>query len=401
MLIRSRTMSSTRPPACDIFCAVVDNYGDIGVCWRLARQLSIERGWRVRLWVDDLHSFARLCPALDPSASQQLAEGVTISRWIAAPADGAEAQFEAGAAVPEPAGIVIEAFGCDLPPAYIAAMAAKARAPVWINLEYLSAEGWVADLHLRRSPHPRLALTKTFFFPGLTRGTGGMLKEQTLEPDRARFAADPDARPALWRALGVPQPGPRATTVSLFCYENPALDSLLAAWRESPEPISLMVPEGRISPAVGRFFGRTGFSAGARAQAGNLSACALPFTDQPRYDELLWACDVNFVRGEDSFARAQWAQRPFVWHIYPQQDKAHLAKLDAALARYTAALPAAADAALAAFWRAWNTGGSPDWQALWRQRPALDDGARRWARQLAETGNLAATLADFCENQLK
>ena len=44
----------------DIFCTVVDNYGDIGVCWRLARQLAAEHGFAVRLWVDDLASFARL-----------------------------------------------------------------------------------------------------------------------------------------------------------------------------------------------------------------------------------------------------------------------------------------------------------------------------------------------------
>ncbi len=43
-----------KPITCDIFCAVVDNYGDIGVCWRLARQLAHEHGMTVRLWVDDL-----------------------------------------------------------------------------------------------------------------------------------------------------------------------------------------------------------------------------------------------------------------------------------------------------------------------------------------------------------
>ncbi|MBY0444112.1 MAG: elongation factor P maturation arginine rhamnosyltransferase EarP, partial [Burkholderiales bacterium] len=36
----------------DIFCRVIDNYGDIGVCWRLARQLSFEHGFAVRLMVD-------------------------------------------------------------------------------------------------------------------------------------------------------------------------------------------------------------------------------------------------------------------------------------------------------------------------------------------------------------
>ena len=43
--------------AWDIFCTVIDNYGDIGICWRLARQLRVDDGQRVRLWVDDLTSF--------------------------------------------------------------------------------------------------------------------------------------------------------------------------------------------------------------------------------------------------------------------------------------------------------------------------------------------------------
>ena len=36
----------------DVFCRVVDNYGDAAVCWRLARQLADEHGARVRLWID-------------------------------------------------------------------------------------------------------------------------------------------------------------------------------------------------------------------------------------------------------------------------------------------------------------------------------------------------------------
>ncbi len=57
-------------------------------------------------------------------------------------------------------------------------------------------------------------------------------------------------------------------------------------------------------------------------------------TDQSDYDHLLWCCDFNLVRGEDSFLRAQWAARPFLWHIYPQADAAHLEKLTAFLELY-------------------------------------------------------------------
>ncbi|NWD52933.1 elongation factor P maturation arginine rhamnosyltransferase EarP, partial [Pseudomonas gingeri] len=69
------------PANWDIFCTVVDNYGDIGVTWRLARQLVAEHGLAVRLWVDDLRAFERLCPELDIECEQQIQEGVEVRRW--------------------------------------------------------------------------------------------------------------------------------------------------------------------------------------------------------------------------------------------------------------------------------------------------------------------------------
>jgi uncharacterized repeat protein (TIGR03837 family) len=111
------------------------------------------------------------------------------------------------------------------------------------------------------------------------------------------------------------------TTISLFSYpDNPALPGLLDSWAASPTPIRVLQP-GSSEPA------RT---------TGSLSLDPLPFLPQARYDELLWTCDLNFVRGEDSFVRAQWAAKPFVWQIYPQAEDAHLVKLDAFLARHPA-----------------------------------------------------------------
>src|SRR5688572_26593991 len=126
------------PRSLELFCRVVDNFGDIGVCWRLARQLAGEHGLAVRLWVDDLASFQRLCPAIDPAAEAQLLQGVSVRRWH--PAMALPAPDDIGDAV-------IEAFGCALPPAFEQAMAARPARPVWINLEYLSAEDWVIGCH--------------------------------------------------------------------------------------------------------------------------------------------------------------------------------------------------------------------------------------------------------------
>ena len=373
--------------ACDIFCAVVDNFGDIGVCWRLARQLHAEHGWRVRLCVDDLQVFHALCPEVDATLSRQDAMGVTIEHWH----DPSHAGDTL--AIPD---VVIEAFACELPHAYIAAMARRDPKPVWINLEYLSGEDWVADFHLRPSPHPRYPLDKSFFFPGLGKGTGGVLKERDLDTRRDQFDAD-----AWWRErVDVERPGDGETVVSLFAYENPAVDALLAQWRDGDAPVVLLVPEGRVSGALARFFGLPRFAAGMSARAGALRAHALGFVEQPRFDELLWAADINFVRGEDSFVRAQWANKPFVWHIYPQADDAHVPKLDAALAHYTRTLDPSARDAVARFWHAWNGAGVPDWADFWRHRAKLETCAARWAKELAGVGDLAGNLVAHVASRL-
>jgi uncharacterized repeat protein (TIGR03837 family) len=397
-------MSSATPPfeqtadaptaiACDIFCAVIDNFGDIGVCWRLARQLASEHNWQVRVFVDDLHAFQKLCPSLILERARQTVGEIIVEHW--------HEPAHAGDTL-EIADVVIEAFGCELPPIYVAAMAARERTPAWFNLEYLSAEDWVADFHLRPSPHPRYPLTKTFFFPGLGPGTGGVLKERHLDGARAAFEASATARAAWWQqSTGRAPPATVVTVVSLFAYENPAVDSLLEQWRDSATPVVLLVPEGRISGAIARFFDLPAFAAGSHAMRGNLSAYALAFTDQSGYDALLWASDINFVRGEDSFVRAQWAAKPFVWHIYPQADDAHLPKLDAALAHYARTLPTDARDALARFWHAWNGAGRPDWAEFQRHLPALKQRAADWADELAQVGDLAGNLALFAKSQLK
>ena len=344
---------------CDIFCAVVDNYGDAGVCWRLARQLADEHGWRMRLWIDDLAPLLQLAPDCAASA-------VDVRIW--------HKDWPAVWPQADVADVVIEAFACELPAAYVEAMAACARPPVWLNLEYLTAESWAAGCHGMRSPHPRLPLVKYFFFPGFDTASGGLLREQDYDARRAAFDA------AAFRAeFGIPPRAADELTISLFSYDNPALAELMRAWAGSPQPLRVLRPGG----------------IGAVVTEGNLTVHPLPFLPQPRYDELLWACDLNFVRGEDSFVRAQWAAKPFVWHIYPQADEAHRVKLDAFLAIHPAG------AQLKTFWHAWNGVGTPDWPAFAASLPALDAPLQQWARTLAARPDLAARLVHFCYDRLK
>ena len=343
------------PPSCDIFCVVVDNYGDAGVCWRLARQLADEYGWRVRLWIDNPAPLLWLAP---DHASGPVDVRPWPSPWLAT----------------DTTDVVIEAFACELPPIYVEAMTARSRPPVWLNLEYLSAENWVAGCHGLPSPHPRLPLVRHFFFPGFADGTGGLLHERDYDARRKAFDA------AAFRSeFGLPAESPDELTISLFSYENPALSALIEAWAASARPIRVLRPG----------------NGDAASKTGNLSLHPLPFLPQRRYDELLWACDLNFVRGEDSFVRAQWAAKPFVWQIYPQADDAHRAKLDAFLDIHPAG------GQLKAFWHAWNGDGAPDWPEFAARLPGLDGPSRQWAETLANRPDLASRLVQFCLERLK
>jgi uncharacterized repeat protein (TIGR03837 family) len=250
-------------------------------------------------------------------------------------------------------------------------------------------------------PLPQV-LNKHFFFPGFTPATGGLLRERGLMQVRAKVQADAAAEAVLWRALGVPprEEAPAGELrVSLFAYENPVLPALLAAWAAGVTPLRCLVPEGRALPQVAAFFGAVDAQAGAQWSRGQLTAHVLPFTDQPGYDRLLWACDLNFVRGEDSFVRAQWAARPFIWQIYPQAEAAHHAKLTAFWQRYRGALPEAGERAMYRVWRGWNGIAVADWPDAWAaliaQRTVLEVHADDWAVRAATQTDLAAQLVEF------
>lgn len=370
----------------DIFCSVVDNYGDIGVTWRLARQLVAEHGLAVRLWVDDLNAFTPMCPGADASAAQQWQHGVEVRQWPVAWLPVA------------PADVVIGAFACQLPVAYVEAMRVRAMPPLWLNLEYLSAEDWVEGCHGLPSPQSN-GLRKVFFFPGFTGKTGGLLRERSLLARRDAFQQG--ERQAFLQGLGV---NPEAGTllVSLFAYENPQLGNWLDALASGAQPCHLLVPQGRVVAGLSQWLGEAALPVGSVRKRGALTVQVLPFVSQDDYDRLLWSCDFNAVRGEDSFVRAQWAGQPMLWHIYVQDENAHWEKLEAFLAHYRHGLSDDADAALLGLWRAWNMDRDMGhaWQAARRHWPELQQHARLWAARQAAQPDLATALVHFYRNSL-
>jgi uncharacterized repeat protein (TIGR03837 family) len=336
----------------DLFCRVIDNFGDIGVSWRLAADLAA-RGEAVRLWVDDATALAWMAPAG--------ARGVAVVHWSDPAPDL------------EPADVVIETFGCDPPAAFVRRMAERQpRAPVWINLEYLSAQAYAERSHALPSPQlagPGMGLHKWFFYPGFTEATGGLLREPGLAAQQATFDRD------AWLGTYGLQRRAGERVVSLFCYPDAARPELLRTLAASPT--LLLCTPGALDGLELR-------------HGGLLRSHPMPWLTQLEYDRLLWSCDLNFVRGEDSVVRASWAGVPFVWQPYRQAQGLHAQKLDAFLDRFLAAQPARLGSDVRALWRGWNR--LAPWPAMWPESAHWHRATAQWRSALCSQSDLTTRL---------
>ncbi|HRL20189.1 MAG TPA: elongation factor P maturation arginine rhamnosyltransferase EarP [Alcaligenes sp.] len=362
-------------PSIDLFCRVVDNFGDIGVCWRLARQLAaMPDVGQVRLWVDNLHSFRRIQHQVREQLDSQDILGVRIEHWHAARLH-----------YPEPYPLLIEAFACELPAAVTKQL--RADRHVWINLDYLSAENWVLGCHGLPSPQPGGA-AKYFFFPGFLPGTGGLLREPGLLEQRAAFQRDDAAYDALLARLGVALDKRQALLAGtlrqlfLFCYPNAPVQALAQVLGQQDRDTLLLIPDS-VAAHLPTLTGP------------RLHIQEIPHVDQADFDALLWRSDVNIVRGEDSLVRAIWAGVPMIWQPYIQDDNAHLDKLDAWLDTTPLSAP------VRALHHAWSSADpaaatqalqhclAKDTMAQWR------NDARAYCAQQAQRADLAASLLSF------
>lgn len=355
----------------DIFCAVVDNFGDIGVCWRLAKQLATEHHLAVRLFVDDMESASAIIP------SDQA--GIEVIHW------GNPLAYDVAA------DLVIEAFACPLPDHVVAAM--KAQGSVWIDLEYLSAEDWVAGCHAIPSKHPSTGLNKTLFFPGFDDKTGGVIRENDLILRRNAFLSDKNAQNSWRKAHFMPEIADQYVDVSLFHYHTAPFEQVLEEFAATGRPVRIFKPVRTPQTAF--------------QSVGLVEIHEIPFLSQVDYDYLLWACDFNFVRGEDSFVRAQLAGKPFVWNIYVQEEDAHLVKLNAFLQKIRPFYDETSFERLANLHDLWNEGGQiltkhslDAWGGSLQSLTGLKSGAQNWSNHLARQIDLSTQLLTFANTQI-
>lgn len=374
---------------CDLFCSVVDNFGDIGICWRLARQLQNEHQWQVTLWVDDLASFQKICHSVKPDLASQWQHDVMVRHWTAVLPTLTES---------DKPDLVIEALACTIPPSYLQWMASFADKAIWLNLEYLSAEDWVHGCHALPSPHPYLPLQKYFFFPGFTEQTGGLLREQGRVDSLTKLRDSTELQQEFWQQLGLMDAMNYQQKISLFAYSQSQIRPWLELVASSAQSTLLLVPQGQLATDLTQLYSelKTG-----RFDDKSLSIRILDFMPQPMYDQLLACCDINFVRGEDSVIRAHWAGRPFIWQIYRQEEQAHLIKLQAFLDKYLQHAPPQQKDCIEKLHMAWNLEQdiSTEFSLFSNFSAQIQAHNKKWQEYLTQQQDLASNLVRFAENK--
>lgn len=297
-----------------VFVRVIDNYGDAGVGWRLSCLLAEYLHMHVRLWIDDTDALNKLVPAPEKQAR------ITIEAWQG---DAMMQQQLSAAADPV---LVIETFGCELPPQVLERMG-QCR-PLWLNWEYLTAEDWAVGLHAMSSLQPN-GLEKYFWFMGIDADSGGLLREPDYLAEREKFRQQPKLQQAFRQEYGLPLQHTGQLWL-VFAYTSGQWAQWMAMWQQADTPVTLWLAGGQVieSLRAAKLIAPEELQQeGDSCELGNVTLVRIPFVPQAAFDRLLWLADAAIVRGEDSFVRALWAGLPFFWHIYRQDDDVHLQKL--------------------------------------------------------------------------
>ena len=357
-----------------ILCKVVDNFGDIGFVYRLARALSEEDdSLKLRLIVSDLPSFAALAPEVDASKSEQIYQGWQIYDWNAA--EECKRAFTTN-----PPSIILECFQCGRPDWLEDILFDKDAAGdivQIVNIDYLTAEDYADDFHLLKSGTRSPRVKKINFMPGFTDKTAGLILDRDFVKARKEAVKDK-----------CEDSGQKPFTLVFFSYErdcSPLVKALDAFQKQRKQPVHLLLAAGKSHAPFMK----------AWEEGGKPFAVeSLPFLPQQEWDALLCQSDWNFVRGEDSLSRACLTGVPFVWQAYIQEEDYHLVKLAALNERLRACLPGDLYSIYDAYTKAYNVGKDTSDQLLelLLQADTLKSAFTRFADNLMAKGNLAAHL---------
>lgn len=378
-----------------VFVRVIDNYGDAGVGWRLSCLLAEYLHMHVRLWIDDTDALNKLVPAPEKQAR------ITIEAWQG---DAMMQQQLSAAADPV---LVIETFGCELPPQVLERM--RQRRPLWLNWEYLTAEDWAVGLHAMSSLQPN-GLEKYFWFMGIDADSGGLLREPDYLAEREKFRQQPKLQQAFRQEYGLPLQHTGQLWL-VFAYTSGQWAQWMAMWQQADTPVTLWLAGGQVieSLRAAKLIAPEELQQeGDSCELGNVTLVRIPFVPQAAFDRLLWLADAAIVRGEDSFVRALWAGLPFFWHIYRQDDDVHLQKLHSFWFKAMQGWPAELRQAFTVLSDDLNGAGAVSslkreqaWQYLCAHWQSWVKSAAAWSEMLHGQDNALEKLARFSHLPLK
>lgn len=363
-------MNNKSPIVCHLICKVIDFFGDIGIAWRIAKQLNVDFNIEVHLLVDDLITTQRLIPSLKTSLKKQVIDGINIYHGDFS---------EDSKSLPPPPAFVFNLFNIDLPNLYKALI--QSEKSKYIVIEYLSAEAWVDNFHLKPSIDPKSGLNKTFFYPGFTNQTGGLIREKGLFLRRKGFSQAKRNKviQSLGGELGL-------YSISLFYYPTQKIEVFLDAIDRMEKPIQLFVPK---------------YLFDLLKQKKNyqfLYIIPYPFLSHEDFDNLLWSCNLNFVRGEDSWIRALWAGKPFIWQPYIQENNIHYIKLKAFLRCYCESCDQEVSEILFKIHDDWLNNKFSDllWRNFFKHQPLLEAFALKQSNKYFKEASFVESLVDYC-----
>ena len=304
----------------DIFCEIIDNFGDIGVVYRISKELKkIFQNVRIRIVLNRLEEFKAINKKVKDVDYQEIDGLICVTEKYVK-----ENMESFGVS-----DVFIEAFGCNVPEEYV--KAAKENSKLWINLEYLSGEKWIEDFHLCESLIDSKTLKKIFFMPGFSEKSGGVIIDSGFL-ERMKYGKE--NRDEVFKKYFKDFDLKDKFIGTVFSYEK-NFENLLETLKNYEKETVLLLMGEKTQKSFSEILKKNlTEDYGNIVKYGKITMIYSDFFSQEEYEEIISASDFNFTRGEDSFVRGIILRKPFMWHIYLQEEKAHMDKIKAFTERF-------------------------------------------------------------------
>ena len=304
----------------DIFCEIIDNFGDIGVVYRISKELKkIFQNVRIRIVLNRLEEFKAINKKVKDTDYQEIDGLICVT----------EKYVKENIETFGVSDVFIEAFGCNVPEEYV--KQAKENSKLWINLEYLSGEKWIEDFHLCESLIDSKTLKKIFFMPGFSEKSGGVIIDSGFL-ERMKFGKE--NRDEVFKKYFKDFDLKDKFIGTVFSYEK-NFENLLETLKNYEKETVLLLMGEKTQKSFSEILKKNlTEDYGNIVKYGKITMIYSDFFSQEEYEEIISASDFNFTRGEDSFVRGIILGKPFMWHIYLQEEKAHMDKIKAFTERF-------------------------------------------------------------------